>query len=612
MADLAQNDSKKPLMRNIDKVGNKCNNLGWISVVAAGIVVLFVIIANHLCPFMFENDNIYFKTILSGEMTGEPSPYAYYIGYISGIIISTLYKLTGNGIPWYGIVLCLYMCLVIWYVLFSVFKETKKLYATIIVALCSVLMIVAYFFRFFAELHYTIVGGILGAGAVFALSMVDNTKKPSFNKLSLTMLFVFSFLSYSVREKTFFMMIPFLVMVVFKWILDFCFLKKGKVKLSTTGLAIGIMLCACLFNYVANTIAYSSDEWETYERYNVARTDMVDYYSFPDYEENKDVYDSLGITESSYRALDENYNLILDININADSFEALNEISKQDVVNKKEKPLDKAKTVVTNIISRNLFEYTDRPINILVFFLYFSVVTLIIITKKWQAIFDFIALAIARMFDWIYLVSYGRYPFRVTQIIYIAELLSLIAIIIRHCLWKKKENADRKKESAFKIYSCALAVLALIISVRFALPVAADVGKTVKAFDGLSVSFVELEQYLEKHQDNFYFFDMSNLHYRERALSFKPAEYENYVYMGSWLANIPLYNEKLKKHGITDPAKALAERDDLFIIYQEYDGGSWEFLNNYFKEHFPGTSLEIADKLTTTNGFVYLFLQVMK
>ncbi|MBR5356074.1 MAG: hypothetical protein IK121_04055, partial [Lachnospiraceae bacterium] len=401
MANLAQNDSKKPLMGNNDKLKDKWNNPGWISVAAAGIVVLFVFIANYLCPFMLENDNIYFKTILSGEMTGDPSPYAYYIGYISGIIISTLYKITGNGIPWYGIVLCLYMCLVIWYVLFSVFKVTKKLYVKVIGALFSALIIVAYFFRFFAELHYTIVGGILGAGAVFALCMVDNTKKLSFNKLSLIMLFVFSLLSYSVREKTFFMMIPFLGMVVFKWVLDFFFLKKGKVLLSTTGLAIGIMVSACLINYVANTIAYSSEEWKTYERYNVARTDMVDYYSFPDYEENKDVYDSLGITESSYRALDENYNLILDININADSFEALNEISKQDVVNKKEKPLDKTKTVVTNIISRNVFEYTDRPINILVFFLYFSVLTLIIITKKWQAIFDLIMLAVARMFDWI-------------------------------------------------------------------------------------------------------------------------------------------------------------------------------------------------------------------
>ena len=42
--------------------------------------------------------------------------------------------------------------------------------------------------------------------------------------------------------------------------------------------------------YVANTIAYSSDEWETYERYNVARTDMVDYYSFPDYEKLGDTF----------------------------------------------------------------------------------------------------------------------------------------------------------------------------------------------------------------------------------------------------------------------------------------------------------------------------------
>ncbi|MBQ4276315.1 MAG: hypothetical protein II717_07305, partial [Lachnospiraceae bacterium] len=213
----------------------------------------------------------------------------------------------------------------------------------------------------------------------------------------------------------------------------------------------------------------------------------------------------------------------------------------------------------------------------------------------------------ARMFDWIYLVWNGRFPFRVTQIIYIAEFVLLVAIIIRYRLWE----IERKKKEDKIINPVFLAMLLFVLAaaIRFGIPVMKKNYESVKSFRQMSVCFEELEDYLENHSDNFYFFDMSHLYYMEELLSFKSAKYENYVYMGSWMPNSPWYNNKMKEWGIDSPAEALLEKDNVYIVYQEVDFDTRDFLDYYFEEHYPGTSIEVVDTFVSSNGFKYEILK---
>jgi hypothetical protein len=211
------------------------------------------------------------------------------------------------------------------------------------------------------------------------------------------------------------------------------------------------------------------------------------------------------------------------------------------------------------------------------------------------------------MFDWIYLVWNGRFPFRVTQIIYIAEFVLLAAIIIRYRLWE----IERKKKEDKIINPVFLAMLLFVLAaaIRFGIPVMKKNYESVKSFRQMSVCFEELEDYLENHSDNFYFFDMSHLYYMEELLSFKSAKYENYVYMGSWMPNSPWYNNKMKEWGIDSPAEALLEKDNVYIVYQEVDFDTRDFLDYYFDEHYPGTSIEVVDTFESSNGFKYEILK---
>lgn len=125
----------------------------------------------------------------------------------------------------------------------------------------------------------------------------------------------------------------------------------------------------------------------------------------------------------------------------------------------------------------------------------------------------------------------------------------------------------------------------------------------------MSVCFVELEDYLSSHPDNFYFFDMSHLYFTEDTLSFKKKPIENYVYMGSWMPNSPWYNNKMKAWGFDTPTEGLLEKDNVYIIYQQVDFDTRDFLDYYFEEHFPGTKIEVVDTFESSNGFVYEILK---
>lgn len=581
----------------------------WAMICAVS-VVLFILISNRIAPFLIDNDNIYLKTVVSGEMTGTPEMRGYYLGVISGFIMSSLYKVTGNYVPWFGIILCLYAGLVIWFVLYNIATACKKWYMSAIGVAVGILVAASVFFRYFVQTQYTIIGGLLGAGAAFALAFISTEKTVSENRACIIVLFVFSLLSFSVRSSAFYMILPFLGMLFLAEFIDYL-KERDKRHFSVLVVAAASIVLAMALNVLAGKAAYSSEDWKSYDRYNESHADMVDYEGFPDYETYRDVYEKYGIKESSYRALTEHYNLILDKNINEESFAALDEITRENRSKNNADFLGRLKEVFSCIVERNIKDYTDRPINVFVFWMYVTAVALAVLSKRFKALRDVGFLVVARMFDWIYLVYNGRYPFRVTQIIYVAELFLLVAIAIKYRFW---ERAFKKPVPRLKISPVFIGSVLVIcfISFRFGIPVMRNIKNEAIGFDKMSVCFSELEDYLEDHPDNFYFFDMTNLHYKERTLGFGESAYENYVYMGSWITNSPWYNGKLKAHGIDDPAVSLIERDDLYIIYQVDNVENRDFLDEYFEEHFPGTIINKADEFVSSNGFVYEILSVEK
>ena len=84
-----------------------------IILLALSIISVFgiVIIWQIMAPFLIDNDNIYLKTVVSGEMLGTPEPHMHYMRFLSGLVLSILYRITGNAVPWFGLAMCVSFCI---------------------------------------------------------------------------------------------------------------------------------------------------------------------------------------------------------------------------------------------------------------------------------------------------------------------------------------------------------------------------------------------------------------------------------------------------------------------------------------------------------------------
>ena len=586
---------------------NLKSNSGKRSVIllALSIISVFgiVIIWQIMAPFLIDNDNIYLKTIASGEMTGTPEAHMFYMGIVSGSIISFLYRLTGNGIPWFGLFVCSSFASLMIILLYKSLEPAKKIWQSIVVFLMYFVVFIGFFYQYFAKAQYTIATGFTGAASLFLLCMLNEKEENKSYLLKTIPFLIMTIWSLGTREKAFFMLIPFFGMVFVQKLLDAK--EKDNIKrLVICALLFGVLI---IFTAGINRVAYSSSDWKEYKRYNSSRQEVFDFEGLIDYDSHSAIYEDIGIAKSSYEAIIYHYNIIMDPSINRDNLTKLAAMAKIERMSTEASTPKKFLNVLGIIFKYNFLEYQDRPINILVYLLYGFVFIAILVSKKYKALRDVAFILVARMFDWIYLVWNGRFPFRVTQIIYIAELVLLIAIIIRYQLWEFERK--KKEDKIINPVFITMLVFVLAAAIRFGIPVMNKNYESIKSFRQMSVCFEELEDYMEDHSENFYFFDMSHLYYMEELLSFKPAGYENYVYMGSWMPNSPWYNNKMKEWGIDSPAEALLEKDNVYIVYQEVDFDTRDFLDYYFEEHYPGTSIEVVDTFVSSNGFKYEILK---
>lgn len=586
---------------------------GIIAVLSCVTVLILILFWNSKAPFLIDNDNIYLKTIASGEMTGKPEAHMYYMGILSGTLLSSFYSMTGNGIPWFGIFLCVSMGVPMALLLGRSLEKCNKWWSGVVVWVVYVIGFCTFFYHYFARTQFTLATGIIGTGALFLLCMMPVGESFGECLPGAVPFLLLSGWSMGMRDKGFFMLLPFLGMT---FLGKMVFEKSGKV-IRNVFLLGGLFTMLMAVLYLGNRLSYSSEEWQEFKAYTDASETLYDFDGFPAYESHREIYERMGITPSSFEAMTKHYNILLDPAVNRENMVELAKIAEAERKQSQVGLASKALDVFRLIIKRNLMDYMDRPINVLVFLLYFFVLLLGLLQKKWRVLVELLFLIIARMFDWIYLVWYGRYPFRVTQIIFVAELVVLVAVILKYELWKmpekeekeKKEEKTEEKEKGLHPVFLLLVLAVTFAGIRFGNPVMKGVYQQINGVRELSVCFPQLEEYLSAHAENFYYFDMSHLYYMEDTLALKPSKYENYIYMGSWMPGSPWYRHKLEAHGITDIAGALLEKENVFILYQQVDFDTRDFLDDYFEEHFPGTKIRVVDTFTSSNGFCYEVLK---
>ncbi len=579
-----------------------------LSCIVIGSVFLY---CYRQAPFMMTNDNFYLKSIVSGEMTGAPEFRMYYMGIVFGGVVSMLYKLF-PGVAWYGAAMTVSLAAVFSYLLYRILDACDSLISKALMALFTAFFIYGFFTQHIVKSEFTTITGIVGCASLLALYLLEERTERRLYWRAIVPVVLFAVWSVNMRDKAFYMLLPFIGMIFLGKLQDVYDAKQkdGWRNLVLAGMSLAVAIALC---YTGTMIAYRNDAWKEFRAYTDASELVFDYYGVPDYEEHRTIYDELGITKSSYEAITAHYNILLDPAINRYSMERLADVGEREKASK-ETLIQQTGRIAKRFVERNFTSYTERPINILVYLLYLCLVPAALILRKKKAVRDIVFVVVARMFLWIYLIDRGRFPARVTQIIYVAEVFLLVGIVIKHELWKV--FMVKRGEHRLPAGMAAGILILCLACIRFGVPVAKAHMSEARSWYEFSESYRELQDYLTVNNDKFYYFDMSHLYFEEEVFQKPRMVYDmatgkqvparnNYLYMGSWMPHSPWYDTVFADLGITDVGEALISHENVYLLYQEVDFDSWDFLERYYEEHYPGSFLRVVDEFTASNGTKY-------
>jgi len=600
-----------------------------LGILSAIVVFLLFCYFRRLSPFIYQtNDDLFLKMIVSGEMAGTPEPRMYYISYPAGLLLSGLYKLFPQ-LPWYGLFFCFTIGLTMGIVLYSLLKREKSLPVRLLTVLLFCLFSYGFLFLHIAELQFTTVTAMAGCGALFLFmlsSPADSLRETLKDNCGFLLLSAYSF---CIRGQAFLMFLPVIGMIGLGKYLDagtspavslFRFNRKRKNLFALAG--IFIALIGSLF--LVEKLAYLQDDWKTFSAYTEASETVYDYEGYPDYDAYRETYQELGISRSSYEAAAHHYCIALEPGINQKTMETLADIIKQERRLSLSELPGKFREMASFFLDRHL-SYTDRPLNLLVYCCYILFFFCGILSGKKKALRDILFLGVARMVIWAYLIFYGRLPSRVSQSAYMAELAVLLAIAFGNQLWAPHKSTDASMDASVKntpensgvprrrlcsacwIFSI---VFLTFVCLRFGFPKAKAAAWEASSRLQFSQSFVDMKHYFRAHPDNFYYLDMDSFgSFTEDGLESTGNEYDNFLYMGSWIPHSPWYGAKFEREGISDPAAALYEDPNVFIVFMNTEGISYDYLTDFYAENYPGVSFVIADTVDVSNELQFLVLK---
>ncbi len=598
-------------------------NRDWI--IALLFVIGFGVFAGCRFDYYYDlNDDVLMKDILAGVYTGTPEGHNIQMLWPVSAFISLLYRIAGR-LPWYGAFLCACHFGCFFLILRRSLTFAGTLPGKLAAAVPEALIFAGLFLPHLVYAQYTVTCTLLGGTAAFLFYTTDITLSPGeFIKKNIlpALLAVLAFL---IRSEMLLLVLPLICAAgVLKW--------AEEEKIFTTGhvvkylSVIGMILAGLLLGQAVHMAAYGGQEWRAFTRFFNNRTELYDFQQIPSYEEHRDFYESVGLSESEKILLD-NYNFGMDEEID------------ENVVGKIAAYAGKIKSEDQSFVEKlseklGFYRYrfihgredtgSDYPWNYAVILGYVTVFLLSIPGKGFSeeaswgreykterkglsrvknglgAILRLAFLFAVRTALWMFILMRGRDPERITHSLYLMELCILAAMIFIR--WRQIPSPGIKRAGGF-LGAAAFGLLAIVIlpsGIRETLAQQAR-RETVNA------PYRELYARLsdEENRENFYFIDVySSVGYSEKMFEDVDNSLDNYDIMGGWACKSPLQKKKLAVFGIRNMEAALKDRDNVYFVRSISEDMDWLF------EYYEGHNTPVEATLVETVAGIFEIYKV--
>lgn len=545
------------------------------------LVILVVFLVSGLCfDFYYDlNDDVLIKDILSGAFLGYPDGHTNQLLYPLGWVISLGYRIF-PGLPVYGLFLLGMYGLCFYLIGYRSIQEYEKLRGKLLILLVEAGVFLSLFLWELVYVQYSVVCGLLSAAACYWFYTTKRGLGPKAFWLSNLPVLVLLWLAFLLRSEMLLLTTPYIAAVgLFHWYDEVAgseeiYRKAEKIRLTkriwtrtnclkyllfpaAAALGCGILL-------VLDYAAYSDSGWKEYRQFFDARTLLYDYTWYPDYEENQEFYESIGVSQEQFWLVD-SYNFGLDPSIDANTLE--------DIASFGEKAKhqgdmgERIKNALWNMGSRMLSPQ-DGPYNYFVLVACGLVVALAILQRDRSYLVKLALLAMVRTIPWMYLLLADRTVDRIAHPLYILEFLVVMALLV-------KELHDRPLWNVEKIFRWVAVVTLGAAVFAGAVPAFSEVAAEQDKREEVNEPMEAFRDYAGGQPLSYYYLDVySSVYFTEKMFDQETNARKNYDILGGWFCHSPLQKGVLKEYAKQEAltqAEALLQDNFYLVLQREQD-----------------------------------------
>jgi hypothetical protein len=512
------------------------------------------------------NDDITFRKIASGAISGTPDGHLIYIQYVLGWFISRLFLLDPH-VDWYGLTMLglLYLCLLL--ILFKALESSPTVRQGLAAIAWALIGFVLLGLQHVVQFQFTTVAGALAGTAIFWLG----TSNPQTTRRRVVDSAVCVFLmlsSYMVRSNVFLLSLPFAAIVFLYRNLDW-----PNRRVHQVGLPMAVLLGVGAV-FLVEQLAYRAPAWKAYLRMNEMDTQIFDYCGLPKYADYRDWYQSIGVSETTYKLL-LRYTLIPNPSVNSRTYEAIVAqcLEFRGAEAASTSWLHQSDEILSQMFKMMLDgRYTLMNIACIILF------ALLLGSRRrsFGAIDAFLVLSLVAIHFgvWLYLIANGRFPDRVIWAIFLIEALVLSGIVL--------EDNSRAGNGRNGAYGLTVSVLAILVAIGVARYQVGVVSAAVQEQADRNKGCERVFGYVARRPSNYYLLSIRSFSYCTRTFTIGADDHlDNYSFTGDWLIYSPLTKANWAVHSLDDIQEDLVERDNIFVLIKPPD--SIEFLVDYYR-----------------------------
>lgn len=544
------------------------------------------------------NDDAMLRNIVSGNYTGTPDAHLIYIMYPLGMLWKCLYT-AFPAVAWYDLFMVgmHYLC---WYMLLLRLGQqfiTKRGKALAVVLGLGTLVIID--LPYVVMHQYTVLAALLAVVAIFWLATAKNKSGKAYWADRIVCI-IFLTLCLWLRKQVFFMALP---IGFFILLAELFAAKKGQAGKAIRKIVVflGCILLIGAASFGVEKIAYSSSEWQAFNVYNEARTDIYDFYGVPSYQTYGTQYEQLGISYGDWLVID-HYDSGLMPEEDSGMLPGVAALAKQNF---------DAVRQTYNVLLQTLYSVCEvvlfndiQPIGLLLTVLY--AVALWICYKKDE---KGLAACICGMllFQAVfvgYFIGQQRFPEHVSYGLYLMQFFFLAAVLLA------RKEAGREKSVKKCFWTMLLLILCVGVMGGFGIY---RVRTTLTEYQQMVVKAEDwncVNEYFEVNSDSTYcIVTKSFVFSTEMMFEEGPVENANVIRLGSWVQNSPLESVHDENAGVSELLEQITSGDTVYIVQLAENDTEW--ISTFMSDNgYPDAEAEVKDELQTPGGRVFHVISV--